>query len=120
MLLVLLFTLGLGMASPPTPPTDQGPPTLIVQVVDPALIPLPESEVSVKPPKGKGSLKSTHADANGYAKFWVDTGVKYTIEAKADRFNKKVLKNVFVAQATPASPTTHIQMKLQPTPPSNY
>jgi hypothetical protein len=69
----------------------QGPPALIVQVVDPVSIPLPDSEVTVKPASGKGSSKSEHADDNGYAKFWVETGMEYTIEAKTHGFNKKTL-----------------------------
>jgi hypothetical protein len=65
------------------PAPEEGPPTLVVQVVDPVWIPLPDSDVTVKPANGngKGSAKSAHADENGYAKFWVDTGVEYTIEA---------------------------------------
>lgn len=53
----------------------------MVQVVDPVWIPLPEADVSVKPSSAKGDSKSAHTDANGYAKFWVVTGVDYTIEA---------------------------------------
>lgn len=90
MLTVLLFLLGFGTASPPMPVPEEGPPTLIVQVVDPVWIPLPDSEVTVKPASGKGSSKSAHADDNGYAKFWVDTGVEYTIEAKTYGFKKKL------------------------------
>jgi len=94
--------------------------SLIVQVVDPVWIPLPESEVTVKPAPGKGSSKSGHADENGYAKFWVDTGVEYTIEAKTRGFNKKTMKHVFIAKAKPSSPTAHVQIRLQPSGPFNY
>src|SRR5215469_12739495 len=106
MLSVLLLFLGLGSSSQPVPVVEEGPPTLIVQVVDPVWIPLPDSEVTVKPASGKGSSKSAHADDNGYAKFWVDTGVvEYTIEAKTHGFSKKTLKHVFIAKPKPSTPT---------------
>lgn len=65
MLTILLLFLGLGARSQPVPTPEEGPPTLIVQVVDPVWIPLPDSEVAVKPASGRGSSKSTHADDNG-------------------------------------------------------
>jgi hypothetical protein len=120
MLAVLLFFLGIGTASRPMPVPEEGPPTLIVQVVDPVWIPLPDSEVTVKPASGKGSSKSEHADDNGYAKLWVETGTEYTIEAKTHGFNKKTLKHVFIAKAKPSSPTAHVQIKLQPSGPFTY
>jgi hypothetical protein len=120
MLTVLLFFLGLGTPSRATPVSEEGPPTLIVEVVDPVWIPLPDSEVTVKPASGKGSARSAHADDNGYAKFWVATGVEYTIEAKTRGFNKKTLRHVFIAKPKPSSPTAHVQIKLQPTGPFNY
>ena len=83
-------------------------------------IPLPDSEVTVKPANGKGSPKSEHADADGYAKFWVETGTQYTIEAKTHGFNKKTLKHVSIAKAKPSSPTAHVQIKLQPSGPFTY
>jgi hypothetical protein len=85
-----------------------------LELVDPMWIPLPFSEVTVKPAIGKGSSKSTHADENGNAKFWVETGVAYTIEAKTEGFNKKTLKHAFIASPKPSSPTAQVQIKLQP------
>jgi hypothetical protein len=120
MLIVLLLFLGLGSTSPPMPTAEEGPPTLIVEVVDPAWIPLPDSEVTVKPASGKGPSKSAHADDNGYARFWVETGVAYTIEAKTQGFNKTTLKHVFIAKPKPSLPTAHVQIKLNPTGPFNY
>jgi len=81
-LLLVFFALAAPSKPRPFPPHEEGPPTLIVQVVDPVWIPLPEAEVTVKPSSGKGDSKSAYTDANGYAKFWVDTGVDYTVEAK--------------------------------------
>jgi hypothetical protein len=95
------------------PATEDGPPTLIVEVVDPVWIPLPYSDVTVKPVKG-GASKSARADENGNAKFWVDTGVEYTIEAKADNFNPKTLNHVFIAKPKASAPTAHVQVKLEP------
>jgi hypothetical protein len=119
-LTVMLFLLGLGTTSRPMPVPEEGPPTLIVQVVDPVWIPLPDSEVTVKPASGKGSSKSAHADDNGYAKFWVDTGFEYTIEAETHGFNKKTLKHVFIVKPKPTSPTAHVQIQLHPIGPFNY
>jgi hypothetical protein len=114
MLTILLFVLGLGHSTTPAYPTaDEGPPILIVQVVDPVYIPLPESEVSVKPASGKGSSKSEHVDRNGYAKFWVEPGKQYVIEGKSPNFKKKSLK-VFIGQPKPATPTVHVQIMLKP------
>ena len=120
MLTLFLLLLSLTNPAQPTPANDDGPPTLIVQVVDPVWIPLPEADVTVKPSSGKGDSKSAHTDANGYAKFWVETGVDYTIEAKAINFNKKTLRHVFIAKPKPASPTAHVQIKLQPSGPFTY
>ena len=116
-LAMLLVLLGLGAASRSSTVTEEGPPTLIVQVVDPVGIPLPNSEVTVKPAGGKGPSRSAHADDNGYAKFWVETGIEYTIEAKTHGFNEKTLKHVLIAKPIPSSPTAHVQIKLQPTKP---
>jgi hypothetical protein len=62
-LMALLILLGLSSPARPIPYAEQeeGPPTLIVEVVDPVWIPLPESEVTVKPARG-GSSKSAHSD----------------------------------------------------------
>jgi len=105
---------GLGHGATPTDPSAaEGPPMLVVQVVDPVYIPLPESEVIVKPASGKGSSKSEHVDQNGYAQFWVETGKQYVIEAKSPTFNKKSLK-VFIGRPKPATPTAHVQIMLKP------
>ena len=120
MLSVLLLFLGLGSSSQPVPVAEEGPPTLVVQVVDPVWIPLPDSEVTVKPADGKGASKSAHADENGYARFWVETGVEYTIEAKTHGFNKKTMKHVFIAKPKQSLPTAHVQIKLQPSGPFTY
>lgn len=103
----------------PVPATEDGPPTLIVEVVDPVWIPLPDSEVKVKPVNG-GESKSAHADENGNAKFWVEPGAAYTIEAKADNFNPKTLKKVFIGKPKPSAPTAHVQIKLEPKGPFTY
>jgi hypothetical protein len=120
-LTVLLLFLGLGTAEQPISGAaqDEGPPTLNVEVVDPVWIPLPDSEVTVKPTHG-GSSKSAHADENGNAKFWLETGVAYTIEVKSQGFNKKTVKHVFIAKAKPASPTARVQVKMEPLGPFTY
>ena len=120
LLLLLLLAVAAVLRPISLAANEEGPPTLIVQVVDPVWIPLPEAEVSVKPSNGKGDSKSAHTDAYGYAKFWVETGLDYTIEAKTINFNKKILKHVFIAKAKPSAPTAHVQVKLQPSGPFTY
>jgi len=112
MLTLFLLVLGLGRTATPAA-ADDGPPTLIVQVVDPVNIPLPASDVTVKPAGGNGSSKSSHVDGNGYAKFWLEPGVKYVIEAKSPGFNSKSQK-VSIGQPKPAKPTVQVQIKLKP------
>ena len=114
MLTFVLFVLGLSHSTTQAhAATDESPPTLIVQVVDPVYIPLPESEVTVKPASGKGPSKSEHVDKDAYAKFWVETGKQYVIEAKSPRFKTKSLK-LTIGQPKPASPTAHVQIMLKP------
>jgi hypothetical protein len=57
-LMALLVLLGLGAAAQPIPYAEQeeGPPTLVVEVVDPVWIPLPESEVTVKAAHGGSQI----------------------------------------------------------------
>jgi hypothetical protein len=114
MLIILLFVLGLGnYTTPAHPPTEEGPPTLIVQVVDPAYIPLPESEVAVRQVSGEKSVKSEYVDQNGYARFWLERGKQYLIEAKSSNFKKKSL-TVTIGQPKAANPTAHVQIMLKP------
>ena len=114
MLTVILFVLGLVHCTiPPSSTTDESPPTLIVEVVDPAYIPLPESEVTVKPVSGEGSPKSEHVDQDGYAKFWLERGKQYVVEAQSPNFKKKSLK-VPIGQLKPGNPTSHVQIMLKP------
>jgi len=114
MLTLLLLVLGLSQPSTPAhPSTEDGPPTLIVQVLDPVNIPLPASEVTIKPAKDDGPSKSEHVDQNGYAKFWVETGKHYVVDVKSPGFNKKSVK-YSLPQPKPANPTAHLQIKLKP------
>lgn len=114
MLTIFLFVLGLGhFTAPAYPATDEGPPTLIVQVVDPVYLPLPESEVTVTAVSGEKSSKTEHVDQDGYAKFWLERGKQYAIEAKSANFKTKSLR-VPIGQATAAKPTAHVQIMLKP------
>jgi hypothetical protein len=114
MLTIFLFVLGLGHYTAPAQPTTQdGPPALIVQVVDPAYIPLPESEVSVRQVSEEKSAKPEHVDQNGFVKFWLERGKQYLIEAKSPHFKTKSL-TVTIGQPKPANPTAHVQIMLKP------
>lgn len=114
MLTIFLFVLGLGhFTTPAYPATDEGPPTLIVQVVDPVYLPLPESEVTVTAVSGEKSSKTEHVDQDGYAKFWLERGKQYAIEAKSANFKTKSLR-VPIGQANVAKPTAHVQIMLKP------
>jgi hypothetical protein len=114
MLTIFLLVLGLGRCTTPAhPTTDEGPPTLIVQVVDPVYIPLPESEVTVEPVSGEKSSKKEHVDQNGYARFWLERGKQYVIEARSPSFKKKSLR-VPIGQPKAANATAHVQIMLRP------
>jgi len=95
-----------------TPPTE--PPFLVVKVVDPTWLPVPNAEVRIKPINEKREPKVTHTEENGDAEFRMQDDVDYTIEAKFPGFKTKQLKNVFVGNHAAPFPTSYIEIQLQP------
>ena len=104
MWLVMLLLL----ASHQALPTTMNPPSLIVQVVDPAWDPVPGADVTVKMLNGKAESRVAHTDKDGYAKFWVKGDKDYAIEAKLPGFKTNRLKRVHLFKHT-----AHIQLQLK-------
>ena len=94
------------------------PPFLVVKVVDPTWLPIPNAEVTIKPVNEKRTPKVTHTEENGDAEFWMQEDVDYMIEAKYLGFKTKRLKSVFVGNHVPTFPTSYIEIELQPAQPT--
>ena len=104
-----------GRASAPKPAMA---PFLVVKVVDPTWLPIPNAVVTIKPVNEKREPKVAHAEANGDAEFWMQEDADYTIEAKYLGFKTKRLKSVFVGNHVPTFPTFYIEVELQPAQPT--
>jgi len=116
-LLLLSLAQGVSNSNPcggasPSKPTE--PPFLVVKVVDPVWLPVPNAEVSVKAVNEKRQPKVAHTEENGDAEFWMQEDVNYTIEAKYPGFKTKQLKNVFLGSHSGPVETAYIEIQLQP------
>ena len=112
-LVMLLF-----FASHQALPTVTGPPSLIVQVVDPNWIPVPGAEVMVKPLSVKAESNVRHTDKDGNAAFWVQGDADYAIEAKLQGFKIKRLRHVHLTRPSAPFPTAYMQFQLKLSGPS--
>jgi hypothetical protein len=116
MWLLLLFLLQGGSA--PCQPVQQqpsGPPSLVVQAVDPLWVPLAGAEVTVKPARAKGEGETRNTNSEGYARFWLQPDADYTIEVRAAVFKKKRLKAFHVFRPPG---TAYVQFRLEPSGPT--
>ena len=70
MSLVLILLL---QAVAPAMPTQirKTPPTFVVQVVDPAWLPVPGAEVTVQTKSGKVPAQTMRTGKDGFAQFWL-------------------------------------------------
>jgi hypothetical protein len=110
-LLILLF-----IQAGPTPGQSTStprPPSLIVQVVDPAWVPVPGAEVEVTALTGNTQSTSNRTEKDGSARFYVPENTEYFISAKAQGFKNKRLKRVYLFQSTSSFPTAYVQLRLQ-------
>jgi hypothetical protein len=94
------------------PPIPTEPPSLVVQVVDPAWLPVPGAEVSVKPLDAESQSDSKRADKDGCAKFFDLSGADYSIEVKLPGFKNGRLNRVHLPKRTDGSPTAYVQLQL--------
>lgn len=88
-------------------------PSLIVQVVDPAWLPVPGAKVTVKPLHGDAQSKSnrTDTDKDGYAKFVVPGDADYSIEVKSHGFKPERMENMHLLK-TAVSPA-YVELRLR-------
>jgi hypothetical protein len=112
-LLFLLFFNG-NPAPRQTKPSPSAPPTLIVQIVDPAWDPVPGAHVTVKSLDGNVRSKSQSVDTDnqGCARFFVPADSDYTIEVKSPGFKNGALKLLHLPKSSAAFPTAYVQLKL--------
>lgn len=85
----------------------KGPPTIIVQVVDPAWIPVPGARVE--------TVQEARSDGKGSTQFWLGGDAEYDIEVSSPGFRKARVRAVRVTRAPPSSafPTAHVQIRLK-------
>jgi hypothetical protein len=86
---------------------------LVVQAVDPGWLPLPGVEVRIAPRGGKNVESVAHTSMDGYATFWLDSDVEYTIEVGSVGFKTKRMKSIRFPKVSEPSPTAYIQFQLE-------
>jgi hypothetical protein len=112
LLLFLVFAAGPTLYQCPPAPTE--PPALTVQVVDPAWMPVPGAEVSVKPLDAKSQSYTKRTDKDGCAKFFDLPAADYSIEAKLPGFKNARLNRVHLSKRSDGSPTAYVQLQSHP------
>ncbi len=117
MALVLILLLQAVAPAKPTQ-TRETPPTFVVQVVDPAWLPVPGAEVIVQTKSGKGPAQTMRTGKDGFAQFWLPAEAEYIIEAKESGFRSTRLKGVFIGKESPLFPTAYVQIRLKLSPSS--
>jgi hypothetical protein len=108
----LLVAFGPQCAQAPNP---QEPPTIIVQVVDPAWLPVPGARVEIKQRARRRVVQKATSDHEGKVRFWLEGDAEYDIEASHPGFRRARVRAVRVTRAPPASPfpTAYIQLRLK-------
>jgi carboxypeptidase family protein len=94
------------------------PPSLIVQVVDPNRVPIPEAEIVVNSLSSNAESKTAHTNKDGNAEFWVKADADYVIEAKRQGFKTKRLKHMYLTKPSVTFPTAYVQFQLKLSGPS--
>jgi hypothetical protein len=110
LLLFLIFAAGPTLYQCPPAPT--APPALTVQIVDPAWMPVPGAEVSVKPLDAKSQSYTKRTDKDGCVKFFDLPAADYSIEAKLRGFKIERLKRLHLLTRTDTFPTPYVQLQL--------
>jgi len=108
--LIALLLLALPQAAVPK---TTSPPSLVVQLVDPVWLAIPNAEVTVRTSSGKNESTVVRTDEHGYAKFWLAGDQDYTIDAKEPGFKTKRLKRMHLFTPTATSPTAYVQLQLK-------
>jgi len=101
---------GKGVESKP-----EGPPSLVVKVIDPVADVIPGAQVTIAPSGAKKPVASGHTDSDGYARFWVrpeNVDSTYTVEVKEIGFKTKRLKGVRIPKADAQAPSAGLTVQL--------
>ena len=90
------------------------PPSLIVQVVDPAWIPAPGIEIIVRARHDRGAVQRKRASMNGTAEFWLESQAEYSIETTQESgFRSASIKSCRTFVPSQSHPTAYVQIRLQ-------
>lgn len=111
-MMALLLSLGQAGAAPAQTGAE-GPPALVVQVVDPLWLPLPGVRVVVVPATADSEQQVGRTGAKGYAEFWLSRGAEYAIDVHSRGFTKRRIEHVRIGKSQ-ASPTAYVQVRLEP------
>jgi len=93
--------------------SQEGPPTITVQTVDPLWLPLPGVNITITP-RTKGARNATAVtDARGIAKFWLQQGAEYAIEGRLEGFKAGRVKSVRTVSAPHNDFVPQVQIRLE-------
>ncbi len=111
--MLVLVALLQAAATPCAPATTpSAPPPLIVQVVDPAWLPIPGAEVIVTSRKSPRARGTATAGRDGFAQLTVPRDAEYDIEARLPGFKTGRVKGVQLSTST-LMPTAYVQVRLK-------
>jgi len=110
-LFLLLLQVGSIPCSPPEIPKT--PPSLVVQIVDPAWLPIPGVEVTVQPVESAGAPQLGRTDPEGYARFWLPASAAYSVQARPSYGFKRSRTKMWLGKWSPPSPTAYLQLRLK-------
>lgn len=109
----LLLLLALGQASGQTGGArPEGPPALVVQVVDPLWLPIPGIHVSVTQAAPGTESRAARTGRLGFSEFWLPHGAEYSIEVHHPSFKRKRIEHVRIGKSE-LSPTAYVQLQLE-------
>jgi len=115
LLLFLLQTIAPPSGQSPCPgekPESSGPPTFVVQAVDPYWHPIAGAHITIRLELNGKVEKTEYADREGYARFWIDpddlAGL-HAVEADLPGFRRADLKHV---PSSTSGQTAYVQLRL--------
>jgi hypothetical protein len=112
-MLVLLVTLLLQASVPCPVEAAAEPPSLIVQAVDTAWLPLPGMRVTVTPTSPRGTPIVADTKRDGLAEFALPRNAEYAIEVVSPGFKRTRVKGVRIGPVLRYTSTAYVQVKLQ-------
>ncbi len=110
---LLMLVLGQPVAAAPTS-RPEGPPALVVQVVDPLWLPMPSIQVTVAAVGSDAERKSVRTGRQGFGEFWLPRGVEYSIEVHSPGFRRRRVDHLRIRKEPGLSPTAYVQIQLEP------